>query len=1334
MTVLVLFGGWRFVHSEKFSREISQKVSKILTEKFGATLSFTGVDFSLFPLSTTFKNVEMKKYDPAILDIEIVVAELEVAFTYSSFISSALEIDEVSIRKGKIQLKTFDGSDDEIILKDLKTKDIFLKYKKIKSLIPVKFNAIALEDIKLNVDNVTASVKKLNISPIDLKIEISANVFDLSVEKKDQPDKAVFYVSEIEISSVLKIDEWRIEKLRIKKGSEELNLRGVAFNEKSHLNFNSSGRISGSIESAIKYKEEISEEFKEMKGKIELGFETSGPIDNPEGKIEIRGENVETPWVKLQKLEATILKKKNILYLQKIEARNNEEFYFLKKANTFYDLNEKKFTNFIFDLHLQNAKTNTFLYSIRESLGNLKGSFSGDILIKLFEDKATFGIKEILNVKKFRLTSKDEKNNILINEGFDLKESTVTVNKDSSVELNLEMLMKNSKIKASGKISSKGIDIKTEESSLDMKTMGPIAGLEINGHGPTDFRVVGPLDDVKMIFDVSWNNFSMLDINLNKVQSHFSLGLKDLDIKIDKMEGSYNKSSFSAEGKVGVGEKEHGLDLKVNFKNTQFADARQMLGLVFRKIKFPLADPDFNFDGSSILSGGFDPQTLKIKGELRGSDFKMGVEDAEKIGMKFNLEKNILNFNQITLSKSRGEVKASASIDFSNKSVGLSGMAQNFRLRDSNFYRNTKLEYDGDLAISFDGSGTTDEFSARLKTKLTHAFIGNTPVASSNAVVYLNPDNVVTNANLLEGKINIDSLINFKTNIAAIKMNIDTDDLREFFGVFSSHNVENKEISGKIKAQMVTQINMGALGVRKFFLKLDDFKIKKGDIDFKINPEYSNVEVDEGVVKKWDLRMNDGNAFFYSKGKNIANGVIGVEQKISLKASLLEMLSGAIEKANGLIKGSAQIILDKKIKIKEFTLFGDDLSLKIKNLTGFITNFDYTIAKNGEIYEVKRMSGEYGEGFFEINGNVLFDDSYPELKLTYKVDRSIVPLFKRSSLLINSTGSLTGSSLPYKLNGKVAIGHGEFLDDPLRFMQDSKISLDEYRQYLPGKNFLNNKNLLDLNISFDTINPVLIKNNMAEVYMRGSGQMTGDIFSPEFSARFETVPSTSKFKFKGHDFALSQGYVEIRDHDKNRFSDLKFTGVSRIGEFDMKLDLSGSISKVNIDLSSEPALSKEDLLSLLTLGVTSDMSKNLEASERRFVTTVGIGTLLVDQLKINEDLNSSFGVKLSVQPEFREDETTLIQGKAAVSDSNVSRLKSATRIKINKQINNRVDVSLSSTVGGSLEQKQEMNINYNINKAFSLEGIYEVKPTEEEDLNTPNSLGVDLKWRKSFSL
>jgi translocation and assembly module TamB len=321
--------------------------------------------------------------------------------------------------------------------------------------------------------------------------------------------------------------------------------------------------------------------------------------------------------------------------------------------------------------------------------------------------------------------------------------------------------------------------------------------------------------------------------------------------------------------------------------------------------------------------------------------------------------------------------------------------------------------------------------------------------------------------------------------------------------------------------------------------------------------------------------------------------------------------------------------------------------------------------------------------------------------------------------------------MPYKLNGKLQILHGEFLDDPSEYSGDKKVNLDEYKKYLPEKNKQENVSFVEYNLAFESAaTPILVKNNMTEIYLKGVGQINGNPMTPEINARVEAVPAISKFKFKGHDFIINQGYVEIKDSAKVRTSDLKFVGISKINDYEMKLDLSGKIDKLNINLSSEPALAQEDLLSLLTIGVTSDMSKNLEAGERKFVTTVGIGTLLVDQLKINEDLNSTLGLKLSVLPEFKEEVTSLVQGKSAVSETASSRLKSSTKIKVNKQINKQVDVSLSSTVGGTLEQKQEVNINYNFNKSFSLEGVYEVKPSE--DTSTPNSVGADLKYRWSF--
>jgi translocation and assembly module TamB len=123
----------------------------------------------------------------------------------------------------------------------------------------------------------------------------------------------------------------------------------------------------------------------------------------------------------------------------------------------------------------------------------------------------------------------------------------------------------------------------------------------------------------------------------------------------------------------------------------------------------------------------------------------------------------------------------------------------------------------------------------------------------------------------------------------------------------------------------------------------------------------------------------------------------------------------------------------------------------------------------------------------------------------------------------------------------------------------------------------------------------------------------------------------------------------------------------------------------------------------------------------------------LNQFKINENINNTIGVNLSVAPEFQEEDSKMVaSGKSAINESGSSKLKSATKIKINKKINNIVDVGVSSTVGGSIEPKQEMNANIKVNNNLSVEGVYEIKPTEDESTTTPTSLGVDLKYKWSF--
>jgi translocation and assembly module TamB len=73
-----------------------------------------------------------------------------------------------------------------------------------------------------------------------------------------------------------------------------------------------------------------------------------------------------------------------------------------------------------------------------------------------------------------------------------------------------------------------------------------------------------------------------------------------------------------------------------------------------------------------------------------------------------------------------------------------------------------------------------------------------------------------------------------------------------------------------------------------------------------------------------------------------------------------------------------------------------------------------------------------------------------------------------------------------------------------------------------------------------------------------------------------------------------------------------------------------------------------------------------------------------------------------------------------------------TKVQVHKKISKEVDMSISSTLGGSVEQTQKMNLNYRIDKGLSIEGVYQVQSGEGIEAETPESIGADLKWQWSF--
>jgi len=80
-----------------------------------------------------------------------------------------------------------------------------------------------------------------------------------------------------------------------------------------------------------------------------------------------------------------------------------------------------------------------------------------------------------------------------------------------------------------------------------------------------------------------------------------------------------------------------------------------------------------------------------------------------------------------------------------------------------------------------------------------------------------------------------------------------------------------------------SQLKLSPFEVRKFALEINQFNLKKNEIDLKVDPAHNSVSIDQGEVKSWDLRFRDGADYFISKAYNGLGGKIVYDQNFSVK-------------------------------------------------------------------------------------------------------------------------------------------------------------------------------------------------------------------------------------------------------------------------------------------------------------------------------------------------------------------------------------------------------------------------------------------------------------------
>jgi len=150
-------------------------------------------------------------------------------------------------------------------------------------------------------------------------------------------------------------------------------------------------------------------------------------------------------------------------------------------------------------------------------------------------------------------------------------------------------------------------------------------------------------------------------------------------------------------------------------------------------------------------------------------------------------------------------------------------------------------------------------------------------------------------------------------------------------------------------------------------------------------------------------------------------------------------------------------------------------------------------------------------------------------------------------------------------------------------------------------------NSVALQVHFWGHQAIWIRNNIATLPLDIDLEVRGTVEHPVIVGRIFTTGGT--FTFQHTPFRVSQGSIDFLDPKQTRaVIDLKAS--ARVREYEIDLSLTGKADRLDLELSSDPVLSQSDILSVLTVGRTSEEVSTAGAGS---VATSEAASLLVNE-------------------------------------------------------------------------------------------------------------------------
>jgi translocation and assembly module TamB len=884
-----------------------------------------------------------------------------------------------------------------------------------------------------------------------------------------------------------------------------------------------------------------------------------------------------------------------------------------------------------------------------------------------------------------------------------------------------------------GRVGNGRVDFISEESKIKLQDFGKIAGLDIQGRGTGIVTVSGPFKDVNINLATSLKDSSFEEYFFDRSSMDVTISLAREKVILNSISGKLPNTLYFLSGDYNWSNNR--INLNVNTPHSTFEDIKKMYKPLVDVLPWVPESLGGLVSNNFTVGGEVDLKKLRVKGKFKAQNLSFLTESFSDLELNFNMNKSKLDLTNLKLRKETGVLSGGYSYNINNDHYSFDFKLNNGRVSELNLAKRFFSSLRGGLSGSISGS-KTKKIKIKSKLKLTDTFVLNKRMPSSKLEVDYS-DNLVFydlsyfgESATLKGKINFDEPQNSKKNLSSLKGKLDVPDLKLILVSILGEHIANTSFKGSINTTIDSKFNYNNLQELDLDATILNLKLSKDNARVEnLQPGY--FKITKGKIDKWKFDTQGERGLISSQGSGNFSKKYNVKTLVDIDSTFVELISPKILRVSGTIRN--EINFSEKYELGfSFTSVTDDFDFSYDGMPLTLQKSKARLSFDGRRLLVQEFKSQVGSGSLLASGEVIVKFPFPSININYSLDNAKFNFIDKSNFYLNGNGLFLGEKIPYDLSGELTLENG---DINLEFDELSKAGGFTIggEKYLPKRVSINQLKLIDSNITLSTKGPLLFKNSIVNVSFKGDINVTDNIFNPKIGGKMISIPGLSRFFFKNNEFNISKGEVYFTDINGVLNPELDFLANSAIDDYTITMRVNGTSKDFKVGLSSDPFLAQNDILSLLAFGYTDEQTKNLSGEVRSEVSSVGVGTLLFESFKINEALKSEFGIKLNVGTELDDSQQSLLDGTSSGSGSStVGRVRSATKVEVQKRLNDAMGLSVSSTVGGNIGQRQSMNLNYKINDTVSLEGVYENRTGDQIQGDIiDNSIGVDVKFRWS---